>query len=544
MSTTTTTKNGKGAVAVYCRISDDRSGHGENIQNQESWGTEYAAAAWPDLPVKVYSDNDISASKRGAVLPERERMLADVVAGEIAHVWTVEQSRLTRRESEWFPLADAFEEAGIAELHTRRDGAFPLRDIKASIQAVLAGEETRKLSKRVRDDMAEHAASGGIPGGSVFGYRRVTVDGVKRLEVIPEQAAIIREAAQRILAGETQTAIANDFHARGIRGTKGGRIWQSTIHGMVTNHTVAGLRLHDAGSTGQGKVYEGSWEPILDRPTWERVRDRLGESRVGRWKSGRPVRFKYATLCSGIIRCDACPKGGAEYSMVASRRRERRAGGRRADVVYYSCRLCGRGIQAAPVDQYVAQRLLDRLEPLVDLRTPADHRRSEEIDGELRTIERQRQEWGRALADGTLDLTGYTAANERASEREAALIAEQRELPRPDEALSADAAHLAWDGGTLQERRELLARFIDEVTIAPARGHQRNRGVDLGRVSIRGQGWEDGGRLAEAGRILRAGYDRWTRAMHRFEHERRPDMSVREELDVIEAAIRAELGTR
>jgi DNA invertase Pin-like site-specific DNA recombinase len=528
-------------VAIYCRISDDRNGRGENVENQEGWGRAYAAEQWPNLPVRVYVDNDLSASKRHVRLPERERLRRDLAAGEIAQVWTVEQSRLQRRETDWFALADEFEDAGVTHLHTQRDGVRHVRDLAASIQAILNAEEARKLSKRVRDDMAEHARAGGIPGGTVYRYKRIAENGVKRLAIVPEQAAIIREIAERILAGETQTAIANDLHARGIVGPRGGRIWQSTVHSMVTNHTVAGKRVHDPGNTGKGVVYPGSWEPILDEATWQRVRDRIGETKIGRWKSTRPERYRYDTLLSGIITCADCPKGGSAYAMVATNKLERRAAGSTARTLYYACRLCGRGINARAVDAYVEARLLDRLDGLVDLRTPVDKWRHDKIKAELERIRRDRETWGVMLADGTMTTDTYVAAEARAAERVRALEAELRDLPTPDETLSADAVRIGWDGGTIHERREIIGRFTTRVSVAAAPPGFRGNAPALDkRLTVDGQGWEDAGRLAHAGALLRLGYDRYKQALASLERDGVFGMSDAEQVAVIDRLLAVE----
>jgi len=60
-------------VALYCRISIDRRGRKEGVQAQERWGRQYAAQTWPGMPVKVFSDNDLSAHADDVVRPDYER---------------------------------------------------------------------------------------------------------------------------------------------------------------------------------------------------------------------------------------------------------------------------------------------------------------------------------------------------------------------------------------------------------------------------------------------------------------------------------------
>jgi DNA invertase Pin-like site-specific DNA recombinase len=86
-------------AALYCRISEDPRGRREGIDAQERWGRDYAASAWPGVPVRVFTDNDISAAG-SAVRLGYDQLRAAIERGEVAHLWAVEQSRLERREVE------------------------------------------------------------------------------------------------------------------------------------------------------------------------------------------------------------------------------------------------------------------------------------------------------------------------------------------------------------------------------------------------------------------------------------------------------------
>src|SRR4051794_2083943 len=162
-------------VALYCRLSPRPDGSYEGVDVQEKLGRDYAASAWPNLPVEVFSDAGISAAN-GDHRPEFERFREWLAAGAVAHVWAVEQSRLERREAEWFRLATELDGAGITELHTNRDGIVRVRDEVAGIKAVLAAGEVRKMKRRVNDRLASNAANGEPPGVRPFGYVHVRDD--------------------------------------------------------------------------------------------------------------------------------------------------------------------------------------------------------------------------------------------------------------------------------------------------------------------------------------------------------------------------------
>ena len=187
-------------MALYCRISEDKQGRREGVAAQERWGRDYAGSAWPGMPIRVFADNDISAAN-GDKRPGYDRLREAISQGEVAHVWAVEQSRLERREVEWFQLAALLDAAGITELHTNRDGIVRVRDEVVGIKAVLNADEVRKLKRRVNDRLDAIAAEGRPAGSVVFGYRHGRDEtGGKTLVQIPEQAEAIRGAAERVLS--------------------------------------------------------------------------------------------------------------------------------------------------------------------------------------------------------------------------------------------------------------------------------------------------------------------------------------------------------
>ncbi|HEU4681127.1 MAG TPA: recombinase family protein, partial [Gemmatimonadales bacterium] len=93
-------------VALYCRISYDRNGRAEGVEAQERWGRAYAAKRWPNLPVKVFVDNDISAADPNVERPAFNELRQWVRDGKVAQLWGVEQYRIVRQPIEWFGFAD------------------------------------------------------------------------------------------------------------------------------------------------------------------------------------------------------------------------------------------------------------------------------------------------------------------------------------------------------------------------------------------------------------------------------------------------------
>jgi DNA invertase Pin-like site-specific DNA recombinase len=476
-------------AAIYCRISEDKLGRREGVDAQEQWGRDYAASAWPGVPVRVFADNDISAAN-GDHRAGYEQLLQALDRGEVAHLWAVEQSRLERREVEWFQLAALLDGAGITELHTNRDGIVRVRDEVAGIKAVLAAGEVRKLKRRINDRLDAIAAEGRPAGSVVFGYRHaLDAAGAKTLEPIPEQADVIREAAQKVVGGWSLSNIAAELRARGLRGAHGGKLTSGSVLKMVTNPTVAGHRVH------RGRIIgRGVWPPILDEDVWQACRAKLGTDRRVRRSDGGDYPIKVTRiavppgrkylLTGGLARCGVCGK-----ALVGSLKQLKGDGGRSKPYLLCHPSRGGRacvGIVLPETEAHVVAVLFDELDKpeFLDLIAADDHadRRGALTDA-LRDTERQRDELAALWATpGELTTSEWQTARRALAEHEQQLRADLAAVPPPLVNVDIEMARSAWPVMTLDEKREFLRLFIANVTIR--RATPGTRGFDPGRVAI------------------------------------------------------------
>jgi len=513
-------------IALYLQISQDKTGRAEGVEAQEKWGREYAAATWPGAPVLVFCDNDLSAARDDVVRPAYEALRQAVRDGQVAHVWAVEQSRLERREVQWFELAAEFTAAGITELHTRREGIVRVGDVVAGIKAVLNAFEVRQMKGRLMDKLDEIAALGRPPGSRPFGLRHAVNDnGDKTYALVPEEAEAIRWAAVRVLAGWSLSSVAAALRERGLTGPhrvkvkdasgqvvkdehgqpviRASALTAGSVRSMVTNPTVAGHRIHRGVDVGKG-----NWEPILDEATWRACCARLATERevtrlpnpdgsgpatykVGRAHAGYSGR-KYV-LTGGLAVCEECkaPLVGSVKQIKGGAKR----GGR--DVAYLLCHpnRGGKGcvgIMLAETEQYVVDRLFAELDKpgFLDLIAVDDHAaRREQIINDLAAIDGQRRELAKMWGDRKLTVDEWTVAKQAVDGNEQALRLELDAKPRPPARVGIEQARGAWPSMTLDEQRQFIRLFIDKVTIGRA-AMQGKKGLDTGRIVIT---WRDRG---------------------------------------------------
>lgn len=473
-------------VGLYCRISIDKTGRKEGVKAQERWGREYAEKTWPGCRIRVFVDNHVSAA-RNDVRPGYDQLRAAIQAGEITQLWTVEQSRLERREGPWFELAAELDAAGIAELHTRRDGIVRVRDDVAGIKAVISAGERRRMIARVNDRLDVRAAEGLPAGSRYFGYRRgVDEQGRPTLIIEPEEAEAVRWAADAVLSGWSLTNIGRELRARGHRGAQGGKFNTSSVHKTLTSAALAGLRVHRGEIVGRG-----NWEPILSEDVWHAVRARLSSSRRIRTAHGaefeipadqigrRPAR-KYL-ITGGLARCGVC---GAALSGAVKTLRN---GDRRP---YLSCARAagGRGCVGMMLDsaqEYIIQRLLNELDKPEFLAavTADDHAgRRDDLTDALSVIDNQRTELAKMWSSGGLSTDEWQTARTGLDAREQRLRAELAAIPVPTERINIDDVRQAWPAMTLDEQRQLLRMFIAAVLIHPATPGTRT--FDPTRITI------------------------------------------------------------
>lgn len=160
-------------------------------------------------------------------------------------------------------------------------------------QLAAAAYESDRLSTRVKRGKRLKAGKGETNGTHrPFGFEP------DRMTVRESEAAIIREIADRILAGDardTQDALARELTARGIR-TATGREWSSqSLRQTMTSPHINGWVTH------RGEKIKQSRPAILDDITAGRLTALYAARR-----RGRPISTRY--LLSGIARCGRCGK--------------------------------------------------------------------------------------------------------------------------------------------------------------------------------------------------------------------------------------------
>ena len=287
LSPTTTTKR----CAIYARVSSDPLKQGSSTTRQIDNCHRFCdSREW--IVTATYQDLDHSAFKSKDTRPELQRLLNDLTTGTFDTIVVWRLDRLARRNDEFEHIWARCEQSNIA-IASVTEPVDTTSGVGVAVMRMLitfAGLESTIKSERLQAKNLEDARKGlPRPGGvKCLGYDA-------DMNIVEHEAKVIREAAQRVLNGESTVHIGKDFKERNIRGRHGAPMSDASLRGILNNHTIAGQRSYHG-----TYIAQGTWEPIIDPDTAATVRYLLAGSKGGRRRKPAPA------LLSGILRCSNC----------------------------------------------------------------------------------------------------------------------------------------------------------------------------------------------------------------------------------------------
>ena len=449
------------AAAIYLRISSDPLGDTLGVKRQETdCIAEAARRGW--TVSEIYTDDDRSAFS-GKPRPDYFRLLANVRLGLHDGVMAWRLDRLHRRMSELEDFISITEQAGVALATVTGDVDISTSSgrLMARTMGAFGMLESEVRSERIRRKHQELAERGKVSGGGTrpFGY----TDG--RRHVIESEAAIIREVADRILAGDSLRSTCTNLNDRGVRSVTG-RGWAPTVlRNMLLSARISGQREHLGEIIGPSE-----WPAIITSRQTARLRALLTnpERRTNR------VARRY--LLAGLVRCAACG------TTMVSRPRDDGRGRYVCDRGPSTNGCGGTFVLADELEAFVIGGLLHRLDAPALARAVAGSKatdaRAIAAQASLADAEGRMEELARAYADGAVTYREWQAARPQLLKR---VDAAKSALRRDSRALALDglignSAKLRadWDDLTLARQQAIARALLDHVSIGPAvRGRNR-----------------------------------------------------------------------
>ena len=252
-------------AVIYARLSkiEQRKQTVESVEAQIAenlaWTTDHHVEV-----IGTFKDQLTASRFSTKDRPEFLQMMRVIRTERPDMVVVTEQSRLDRRLWKILELIELARAAPFQIVISRTDAVIDLSTedgINWTIdQANRDRHESEQISERVRAKKRRQAQNGEFPGGRrPFGYEK---DG---LTLVPAEAAIIRECADRLLQGASLSGLTRELNQREVATAFGGRWQRSTLQFIFRNKRIIGLRVH------HGIEYPAQWPAILSRQEWEEI---------------------------------------------------------------------------------------------------------------------------------------------------------------------------------------------------------------------------------------------------------------------------------
>ena len=369
-----------------------------------------------------------------------------LASGEADGLIAIDLDRVARDPRDLEDLIDIVEQRKVPV--TSVSGSLRLdsdADITmARVMVAVANKSSRDTSRRVTRKHEELAEQGKPGGGGYRGYG-YTRDG---LEVVEDEAEVIRDIARQILGDDTtpgasMKAIARNLNERGIHTVRGGQWQDRSVYGVITKPKIAGLRVYKGEIVGPGV-----WPAILERPLWEDVLQKLKSRSNGQ----QPGLKRWLT---GVLYCSLC--GQQLY------------GGQGNPGPRYWCSTeyqgCGKiAILADRTEAEVERQVLDLITKpkiLEQLRTASDSDSLELARRDLAADEAQLKEMAEAYAKRQLTFPEYMAARKIIDARvKEARILVVSSAPRILRRLLAGDVRAEWTRLEPADKREAVRALV------------------------------------------------------------------------------------
>ena len=318
-------------VALLLRVSSEEQRDRETIEIQREFLKEYCRLYGLEV-AETYADDGVSGTIPLHERPGGRRLLADAQEGRFTTLLVYRLDRLGRSLLVIVDAAERLEAAGVALRSATEpiDTSTPSGRLIFQMLASFAEYERETIRERTRAGLHRAFRGGRHFGAAPYGYR---ADDRGLLQIVPEEAEIVREIIANVADGSTLYAEAKRLNDLGIptpgwrygNGKKrpGAALWSvTTISNIVRQSAYSGT--HKVKTNGGKDVIEQAVPPVLtDAGLQERAGAALTENK--RYPDRKNNR-KY--LLRGLVKCATC---GAACTGHCAKRRGKK-------YYYYACR--------------------------------------------------------------------------------------------------------------------------------------------------------------------------------------------------------------
>jgi site-specific DNA recombinase len=224
----------------------------------------------------AYNDGGLS----GGTLerPALQRLFADIAQHRVDTVVVYKVDRLTRSLMDFAKMVELFDRHGVTFVAVTQqfNTTTSMGRLTLNILLSFAQFEREVIGERVRDKIAASKKKGMWMGGvTPLGYAIKD----RKLVIVPEEAETVRLIFRRYRELGSVRLLKQDLDKQGIRSKQrmygngsraGGQPFsRGALYALLSNPVYIGEIAH------KGARYPGQHEAILDRKTWDSMRDQL-----------------------------------------------------------------------------------------------------------------------------------------------------------------------------------------------------------------------------------------------------------------------------
>ena len=315
-------------TAIYGRVSTQHEAQLSAFENQQAWYEREASHHEDWVIVERYYDEGVTgtaAQKR----PEFMRMLEDAQEHKFDLLVTREVCRFARNTVDALSTTRFLSSLNI-EVYFIQDNIWTMSgdgELRLSLMATLAQEESRKVSERVLAGQSISRKNGTLYGnGNILGYDRRGDTYV----VNPEQAYSVRKIYELYAQGLGYKKICNELVRLGCKNASGKVQWSvERIGRILRNATYKGYicynKSHSNNYLEQKRINhrdeefvyrKGDFEPLVSEELWNRCEEiRIRKSAPQRDENGNTRKFgrrEPQRVWSNLLRC-SCGSAFARF---------------------------------------------------------------------------------------------------------------------------------------------------------------------------------------------------------------------------------------
>ncbi len=308
-------------TAIYARFSTELQ-HERSIDDQVALCRSHAERNGMQV-VAIFDDR----ARSGASIYGRDglmRLLDAARDGKFDVILVEALDRLSRDQED---LAGIWKRLNFLGLELRAVHEGTADQIQIGVRGLLGSLFLTDLAHKVRRGMLGVVRDGRNAGGRAYGYRPVPA-GRGELEIVEDEAEVIRRIFRDYVAGKTPREIAHGLNRDGIKPPRGRKWTSSTIngnkkrhYGIILNELYAGtvvwnrvrmMKDPDTGRRISRLNPESEWKraqaphlAIVDKEIFDTAQLRKADRSHEAPETQRKAKF----LLSGLLKCGSCGGG-------------------------------------------------------------------------------------------------------------------------------------------------------------------------------------------------------------------------------------------